>query len=137
MAYEAEKRLMNKHLEKENQMLNILSLLANIFPLLLIVLYYTNGKKKLPLDVYAQMKREKIFTMIQPEDIKEQLDDIRGINEIREEVENLVKMLKDPEAYDSKGAKQIAGVMLLGQPGTGKTMLARAIAKESGVNFFY
>lgn len=78
-----------------------------------------------------------MFTIAKPEEIKENIDDIRGINEIKEEVENLISMLKNPEAYYEKGAKQIAGVLLLGQPGTGKTMLARAIAKESGVTFIY
>ena len=55
-----------------------------------------------------------MFTIAKPEEIKENIDDIRGINEIKEEVENLISMLKNPEAYYEKGAKQIAGVLLLG-----------------------
>ena len=70
-------------------------------------------------------------------DVKQRLDDVKGIDEIREEIENLVKMVKNPERYSIKGAKLTKGVLLYGQPGTGKTLLARAIAGESGVNFIY
>lgn len=45
------------------------------------------------------MRKQKIFTVVKPEEIKENISDIRGINEIREEVENLIQMLKTPEAY--------------------------------------
>lgn len=62
---------------------------------------------------------------------------MRGIDEIKEEVENLIKMVKEPERYHSKGANLHRGVLLYGSPGTGKTLLARAIAGESGCNFIY
>jgi ATP-dependent metalloprotease len=65
------------------------------------------------------------------------LDDVKGIDEIKGEIQDLIKMIKNSSDYTSKGAKLFKGVLLSGAPGTGKTLLARAIAGESGVNFIY
>lgn len=62
---------------------------------------------------------------------------MKGIDEVREEIEEVVKILKDPQKYESAGAKLLRGILLIGKPGTGKTLLARALAGESGVNFIY
>lgn len=70
-------------------------------------------------------------------DMNQKLDDVKGIDEIKEEIFNLIKMIKDPAKYKEKGAKLHRGVMLFGEPGTGKTLLARAIAGEAGVNFIF
>ena len=70
-------------------------------------------------------------------DIKQRLDDVKGIDEIREEIINIIKIIKNPDLYSNKGAKLFKGVMLLGPPGTGKTLLARAIAGEAGCNFIF
>jgi ATP-dependent metalloprotease len=69
--------------------------------------------------------------------IKERLDNIKGIEEVREEIDELIGMLKYSEAYIEAGAKLPKGVLLCGKPGTGKTLIARAIAGEAGVNFIY
>lgn len=69
--------------------------------------------------------------------VTQRLSEVKGIDEITEEITNLVKMIKDPHKYKSKGAKVPKGLILYGKPGTGKTMLARAIAGEAGVSFFY
>lgn len=77
------------------------------------------------------------FEVKKAKDLSERLDDVKGIDEIRDEIKNLIKMIKNPEEYKSKGAKLHKGVLLSGQPGTGKTLLSRAIAGEAGTSFLY
>ncbi len=63
-------------------------------------------------------------------------DDVAGIEEAKEELQEVVAFLKKPEKFTAIGAKIPAGVLLIGPPGTGKTLLAKAIAGEAGVPFF-
>ncbi|MGG6295858.1 ATP-dependent zinc metalloprotease FtsH [Leptolyngbya sp. AN02str] len=63
-------------------------------------------------------------------------DDVAGIEEAKEELQEVVTFLKKPEKFTAIGAKIPKGVLLVGPPGTGKTLLAKAIAGEAGVPFF-
>jgi cell division protease FtsH len=63
-------------------------------------------------------------------------DDVAGIDEAKEELTEIVDFLKNPDKYLKLGARIPRGVLLSGQPGTGKTLLARAVAGEAGVPFF-
>jgi cell division protease FtsH len=67
---------------------------------------------------------------------KTTFDDVAGIDEAKEEVQEIIDFLKNPKKYKELGARLPKGVLLVGNPGTGKTLLARAIAGEAGVPFF-
>ena len=63
-------------------------------------------------------------------------DDVAGVNEAKQDLQEVVTFLKQPEKFTSVGAQIPKGVLLVGPPGTGKTLLAKAIAGEAGVPFF-
>lgn len=74
--------------------------------------------------------------LVDPEHSKVTLDDVAGIEEAKEEVKEVVDFLKNPTIFTDAGAHIPTGVLLYGEPGTGKTLLAKAIAGEAGVPFF-
>jgi len=63
-------------------------------------------------------------------------DDVAGMDEVEEEVQEIIDFLKDPKRFEALGGKIPKGVLLMGPPGTGKTLLAKAIAGEANVPFF-
>ena len=75
--------------------------------------------------------------MVTPQDkAKVTFKDVAGVDEEKEELEEIVEFLKNPKKFTDMGARIPKGVLLVGQPGTGKTLLARAVAGEAGVPFF-
>ncbi|MCF6157678.1 MAG: ATP-dependent metallopeptidase FtsH/Yme1/Tma family protein [wastewater metagenome] len=70
------------------------------------------------------------------EDLNVTFDDVAGIDEAKEELQEIIEFLKIPEKFRSLGGKIPKGVLLVGSPGTGKTLLAKAVAGEAGVPFF-
>ena len=75
--------------------------------------------------------------MLSPTDKnKVTFDDVAGVDEEKEELEEIVEFLKNPKKFTDMGARIPKGVLLVGAPGTGKTLLAKAVAGEAGVPFF-
>src|SRR5271165_5051209 len=69
-------------------------------------------------------------------DVQTGFADVAGVDEAKEELQEIVAFLKDPQTYGRLGARIPKGILLVGPPGTGKTLLARAVAGEAGVPFF-
>ncbi|KAI6177346.1 ATP-dependent zinc metalloprotease YME1-like protein [Aphelenchoides bicaudatus] len=74
---------------------------------------------------------------IRPEDVTVTFDDVRGMDEAKAEVEEIVSYLRNKDKYAKLGGRLPKGVLMVGPPGTGKTLLARAIAGEAQVPFFH
>jgi cell division protease FtsH len=74
--------------------------------------------------------------MFMPSAIKEKFDSVAGAHEAKEELKDVVDYLKNPKKYGRLGAKVSRGVLLVGEPGNGKTLLARAVAGEANCPFF-
>jgi cell division protease FtsH len=74
--------------------------------------------------------------MLMPSSIKENFNSVAGAQEAKEELKDIVNFLKDPKKYSNLGAKIPRGVLLVGEPGNGKTLLAKAVAGEANCPFF-
>lgn len=74
---------------------------------------------------------------VDPEEIHVTFEDVKGADEAKQELKDVVEFLKSPEKFSTLGGKLPKGVLLVGPPGTGKTLLARAVAGEAGVPFFH
>lgn len=74
--------------------------------------------------------------MFLPSTIKETFDSVAGAGEAKEELKDVVEFLKNPDKFKRLGAKMTRGVLLIGEPGNGKTLLARAVAGEANCPFF-
>ncbi len=118
----------------------ILGILGNlIFPVLLIAgLFFlfrrSNGVPGGPGQAMNFAKSKARFQMEAKTGVM--FDDVAGIEEAKEELQEVVTFLKKPERFTAVGARIPKGVLLVGPPGTGKTLLAKAIAGEAGVPFF-
>ncbi|MBN1580136.1 MAG: ATP-dependent zinc metalloprotease FtsH [Anaerolineae bacterium] len=117
--------------------LNILTALGTILPTLLVVgmIYFmfrqAQGTNNQALSFGKS--RARMFTGDQP---TVTFDDVAGVEEAKEELQEVVEFLKEPEKFIALGARIPKGVLLVGAPGTGKTLMAKAVSGEAGVPFF-
>ncbi len=121
--------------EKQNRLLS--AILSWVVPFAIFFLFWGYIIKKMgagPQGVLSLGKaRAKIYA---EKDVNITFDDVAGIDEAKRELQEVVEFLKHPEKFQKIGAKIPKGILLVGAPGTGKTLLARAVAGEAGVPFF-
>ena len=111
--------------------------LAQWIPMLLVFVFFMFFMRQLQSGGGKAMSFGKSRARLVNESAnKVTFEDVAGVEEVKSELEEIVYFLKDPKKFTRLGGKIPKGVMLMGSPGTGKTLLARAIAGEAGVPFF-
>lgn len=115
--------------ESQSPFITIGERLFSLLPTILIVILFV-----LLIQMQGLGSKGKVYDA-EEEDVKTTFDDVAGIDEEKEEMLEIVNFLKNPEEFYKMGAKIPRGVLLCGEPGTGKTLIAKAIAGQAGVPF--
>jgi cell division protease FtsH len=114
-----------------------MSLLSTLFPIIILIafLIFIMNQSQGGGNRVMQFGRSKARLMT-GEEVKITFEDVAGADEAKEEMQEVVEFLKNPQKFIEIGAKIPKGVLLFGAPGTGKTLMAKAVAGEAGVPFF-
>ncbi len=136
----ASKKLKDYNFEKRSDWGEILSFL---FPILIIVIFWLYIMRRMsaggaggPGGQIFNIGKSKARLFDEKSDIKITFKDVAGLEGAKEEIQEIVEFLKNPERYTNLGGKIPKGALLVGPPGTGKTLLAKAVAGEARVPFF-
>ena len=130
--------VLEKTFRSEHPPTNYFSYILTFLPIILIggLLYFVFSKQMKGGNSSAMNFGKSPARQVLKGDQKITFDDVAGIDEAKEELEELVDFLKDPIRYKSIGARIPKGVLLVGSPGTGKTLTAKAVAGEANVPFY-
>ena len=121
----------------ESIFITILSLLSPFgFVIIMLVFFFFLMNQGQGGNKTMSFGKSKARMMTSADRNKITFDDVAGVDEEKEELEEIVEFLKSPKKFTDMGARIPKGVLLVGQPGTGKTLLAKAVAGEAGVPFF-
>jgi cell division protease FtsH len=116
----------------------VLSVLSWLAPVFILVLFWSAYLRRMGGGVGSGLmavgkSRAKVYV---EHEIKTRFDEVAGVDEAKEELQEVIEFLRTPEKFRRLGGKIPKGVLLVGAPGTGKTLLAKAVAGEAGVPFF-
>jgi cell division protease FtsH len=127
----------NVEIEAEPQRTNWSAILLTSLPWIILIVFWLFMIRQMqggPKGLFSFGKsRAKLLAGDRP---KVTFNDVAGADEAKEELREIIEFLKDPAKFQKLGGKIPKGALLLGAPGTGKTLLARAVAGEAGVSFF-
>jgi cell division protease FtsH len=112
------------------------SILLSMLPILLLIAVWIYIMRRTQSGGGALSFGQSKAKQVQPNSTEIRFKDVAGIDEVKQEVEEIVDFLKDPRRFARLGAEVPKGILLVGAPGTGKTLMAKAIAGEAAVPFF-